>query len=357
MTTTAAELAARLSKELKEESLIITGADIRQQVIPRIPSGLLSLDVALGGGWPLNQWHEVIGDESSGKTATVLHTIAANQALNPKWEVLWIAAEEFVPEYAAKLGCDLDRIYVVDTNIQEKAFNIVLEYIDERAVDCVVIDSLPQLIPSQEGEDSIEDWQVGLAARMNGKFFRKARKVGRRSLVIEDRPIIGFMINQWRVKVGGWAPRGQDPKTSPGGKGKDFAYFVRLEVRKDEWLDNGMTGQAKEWVGQTIKYYTIKNKSAPPHRTSTADFYFADWEEYHSGEFDRVKDVFSTALLTGVMERRGAYFLFGEEQWQGRPATHDALRKNSDLLNAVTDAVMVSLKRERGELDLEEEAV
>lgn len=345
---TAAQVAARINKDMKEENLVITGAEMRSQVIPRVTSGLLSLDVALGGGWPLNQWSEIIGDESAGKTAIALQTIAANQHLDPNYEVLWVAAEEFVPEYAAKIGCDLKRIYLADTNIMEKAYNIVLEYIDSRAVDCIVIDSLPQLVPSQEGEGDMEDFQVGLGARMTGKFFRKVRKAGHRSLVVEDRPVLGLIINQWRVKVGGWAPHGQDPKTTPGGKGKDFAYFVRLEVRRDDWIDNGLTGTSKERVGQVIKCYTMKNKSATPHKTALADFYFSDFGEFHSGQFDAVKDVFTTASATGVMVRKGAYYVYGDQQWQGRANAAEGLRDAPELMEQVREDVMAVLSRQKG---------
>lgn len=345
--STAKEIAARINKDLKEDDLIITGDIIRSQVIPRTTSGLLSLDVALGGGWPLNQWHEIIGDESSGKTAVALKTIAANQAQDPNYEALWIASEEFVPSYAQAIGCDLERVHVVNTNIMERAYDIVLEFLDARAVDCVVIDSLAQLVPSQEGDDSMEDFTVGLGARMTGKFFRKVRKSGNRSLVVEDRPVLGLVINQWRVKVGGWAPRGQDPKTSPGGKGKNFAFFVRLEVRKDELIDNDMTGKSKQWVGQTMKLYTLKNKSFTPHRTAMADFYFSEWDGFQTGEFDTVKDVYTTALMTGTIIRRGAYYVFGDQQWQGKAALGEALRGDPQLLHDVSTAVMEALGRQK----------
>ena len=120
--------------------MLIRGSDLRHVTYQRATTGSLAFDLMLGGGWPLNCWNEVIGNESAGKTAIVLKTIAANQALNPEYHTLWVAAEEFDPEWAATLGINLDGFTFVMTNVMENAYDAVLSILDERAVDAVVID-------------------------------------------------------------------------------------------------------------------------------------------------------------------------------------------------------------------------
>ena len=163
---------------------IVKGSDTRGK-LGRITTGVLSYDLMLGGGWPVNQWSEIIGDESSGKTALAFKTIAENQKLNPDFIAVWVAAEEFVPEYAESIGVDLDRLYVVETNIMEHAYNLVINLMAQRAADMIVIDSLPALVPGDESEKTMDEYTVGLGARLTSKFFRKSSEAQKRSL-IED---------------------------------------------------------------------------------------------------------------------------------------------------------------------------
>ena len=147
---------------------------------------------------------------------------------------------------------------------------------DNRAVDCVVLDSLPALIPNNEWDKDMEEFSVGLGARLTSKFFRKSAKAQRRSLIHEDRGCTGLIVNQWRQKIGVmWG----DPRTTPGGLAKNFSYFARVEVKRDEWLKEG-----KQAVGQTIKGRTIKNKTYKPQQQAVVDFYFADLSLIHISE-------------------------------------------------------------------------
>ena len=145
---------ASVNKKYGDE-VIVKGSRVHEE-LSRITTGILAYDLMTGGGWPVNQWSEIIGDESSGKTALAYKTIAANQAINPDWIAMWVAAEEFVPEYAKAIGVDLDRLWVVETNIMEHAYDLVNRALDNRAVDCIVIDSLPALIPGDEAEKMME---------------------------------------------------------------------------------------------------------------------------------------------------------------------------------------------------------
>ena len=327
------EIARAVNKKFGDE-VVVQGSRI-QEALPRITTGVLAFDLMLGGGWPVNQWSEIVGDESSGKTAIAYKTIAANQALDPDWTAMWVAAEEYVPEYAEAIGVDLDRLWVVETNIMEQAYDLVIRAQGNRAVDCVVLDSLPALVPGDEYERQMDEFTVGLGARLTGKFFRKSAKAQRRSLLEEDRGCTGLIINQWRDKIGVmWG----DPRTTPGGKAKNFHYFSRVEVKKDEWLKEG-----KVAVGQTIKGRTIKNKTYRPQQQAVVDFYFADSGGFHMGDFDTVKDVVNIAIACEVITRAGAFYSYKDDKWQGKERVLDALRSDLGAQEALRVELMGTL--------------
>lgn len=304
------------------EGIIVKGSEVNE-MIPRITTGVLSYDLMLGGGWPVNQWSEIIGEESSGKTAMAYKTIASNQALNPDFCALWIAAEDFVPQYAQAIGVDLERLWVVETNIMEEVYDLAIRALDNRAVDMIVIDSLPALVPDDEAEKMMQEFTVGLGARLTGKFFRKSSKAQRRSLIEEDRGCTGIIINQWREKIGVMYG---DNRTTPGGKAKNFHYFCRLEVKRDEWLK-----EKDEAVGQTIKGRTIKNKTHRPQQSAVVDFYFADSAHFPFGSFDVIKDMVNIGIASEIIERAGAFYSYEGQKWQGKDKVLAGVREDLDL--------------------------
>lgn len=309
-TELAAKAMAMIDK--KHHGMLIVGSQLKDRKTLRVTTGSLSFDLMLGGGWPLNQWNEIIGIESSGKTVLALKTIAVNQRLDKNYVCLWIAAEHFVTDWAEKLGVDLDRLIIAETNAMEEAYETILNALIERAVDAIVIDSLPALMPSAEYEGVMEDMTIGLAARINSKFFtRKGPPAQRRSLTEVDKPCLGLVINQWRDKIGGYG----DPRTTPGGKAKNFAYFTRVEIARDDWL-----GPKSSPLGQTIRARTLKNKTFPPGRTSTVDFYFEDDLPNHVGDYDVAKEIATIALAYDILVQRGAMYDYGGQTWRGKEA-------------------------------------
>jgi recombination protein RecA len=312
------------------DGTLVKGSSVRE-LMPRITTGILAYDLMLGGGWPANQWSEIIGEESSGKTALAYKTIAANQALDPDFTALWIAAEEYVPDYAKSIGVDLERLWVVESNIMEQVYDLVIKALDNRAVDMIVIDSLPALVPSDESEKMMEEFTVGLGARLTGKFFRKSSKSQKRSLIHDERQCTGIMINQWREKIGVmWG----DNRTTPGGKAKNFHYFCRVEVKRDEWI------KAKdETVGQTIKARTMKNKTYRPQQVAVVDYYFADTPGFNRGDYDTTKDVVNIAIAYDLITRAGAYYSYGDQKWQGKDGVLQAVREDVDLRDKITKEV------------------
>lgn len=333
-----AKVVAQLNKKFGSD-MIVLGSHIKDGIMGRMTTGSLALDVILGGGFPVNQWHEIVGEASNGKTAVALKTVAANQARDPKFTTVWVAAETWVPAYAEMCGVDVSRVYVVATNIMEEAYESVLQLVESKAIDCVVIDSLPALVPTTEDEKNMDEATVGRGALLTGKFFRKMGHAARRSLVEDDRPFIGILINQYRMKIGVMYG---DPRTTPGGEAKNYAFFTRIEVKRDEWLEEGV-GQDKHKVGQTIKIRTLKNKSAPPSQVAHVDFYFSDGE-CRAGDYDFAKEIVALGILNKIITRAGAYYSYQDRKWQGGDAVVKSIREEIDLKESLEKDVREVLR-------------
>lgn len=316
-------LIADINKAAKDDELIVKGSALRHRTWQRVTSGSLGIDLALGGGWPLNSPNEIIGQPSSGKTTIAIKTIAANQAIDPKYHAVWVAAEDFDYAWAERLGMDLDRVTFVTTNLMEEVYEICLTLLGKRSCDCLVIDSLPHLIPSDEWDKVMGDLSVGRSAYVTNKFMRKATAATRRSLLEVDKPVLLLLINQYREKIGGYG----DPRTTPGGKGKDYAAVTRLEASRIEWLKAG-----DHKVGQVIKVHVIKNKSAPPQRTHELDYYFANAAGHLAGEYDTVREAWTIATTYDVIERKGAWYHFDGHKWNGKDKMWEAMRLDPNLV-------------------------
>jgi len=322
----AKKIAAQLNKRFGE-NVVVVGSDIRSDLIPRITSGSTTLDYVLGGGFPGNQWNELIGEASHGKTAVALKTIAANQKLNPEHTTVWVAAEQWVPEYAIMCGVDTSRVIVIETNIMEEAYDAVIAFAESKSVDAIVIDSLPALSPAPEMEKNMDEMTVGRGALLTNKFFRVVGSAIKRSLVEDERAVLGIVINQYRMKIG--VMHG-DPRTTPGGEGKNYAFFTRCEVRRDEWIEIGPSGN-KTRIGQVIKVRSLKNKTAPPQRVAYFDFYFAPGGDCAPGEYDFAKEIAAMSVLNEIVERKGAWYYYGERKWQGTDALIASIREEIEL--------------------------
>jgi recombination protein RecA len=331
----AKKIAAQLNKRFGE-NVVVVGSDIRADLIPRITSGSTTLDYVLGGGFPGNQWNELIGEASHGKTAVALKTIAANQKLNPEHTTVWVAAEQWVPEYAAMCGVDTSRVIVIETNIMEEAYDAVIAFAESKSVDAIVIDSLPALSPSPEMEKNMDEMTVGRGALLTNKFFRVVGSAIKRSLVEDERAVLGIVINQYRMKIG--VMHG-DPRTTPGGEGKNYAFFTRCEVRRDEWIEIGPSGN-KTRIGQVIKVRSLKNKTAPPQRVAYFDFYFAPGGDCAPGEYDFAKEIAAMSVLNEIVERKGAWYYYGERKWQGTDALIASIREEIELKEELAKKVI-----------------
>lgn len=346
MNREAEALYAKISKEMGE-GVAVHGSDMR--IARRYPTGSLSLDVSLGGGWPSGQWSEIVGHESHGKTAVALKTIAACQQADPNFTVLWMAAEHYDVEQAEALGVDNTRVLVVTSQAMEFVYQTILDGAASKGYDCIVLDSYPALVPDEEEEKGMDESVMAIGARLTGKFFRKIADHMRREDT--ERQIFGLFINQFRDAIGKFSPHGT-PKTSPGGNAKNYAFYTRVEVKRAEYIDESRPGKGKVTVGQTIKAQTIKNKSAAPRQTAVIDFYFRDapYLGFKRGDYDEVKQIFTLGIVYDVITRRGAYFDMGDHSKEnfplnGRAAAEQAIREEVDLRDYLKKEILAAAQR------------
>ena len=189
-----------------------------------------------------------------------------------------------------------------------------------------------------EMENDMDKMTVGRGALLTNKFFRVVGTAMKRSLIEDERPVLGLIINQYRMKIG---VQHGDPRTTPGGEGKNYAFFTRCEVKRDEWIEIG-SGNNKVRVGQRIKVRTLKNKTAPPQRIAYFDFYFAEGGDCAPGEFDFAKEVASLAVVKGIIERKGGWYYYGERKWQGIEPVIASIREEVDLKEVIQKLVLES---------------
>ena len=332
----AQEFLARVNKEAKAP-IVVLASDM---AIPRrFTTGSLSFDVILGGGWPGNQWVEILGEEQAGKTFILFKTIAANQRLDKNFSVFWLAAEHFDLDQAKALGVDTDRVHVGYTRRMELGFQILLEAATSKAYDMLVLDSYPALIAASEEAKSMSDATMAEGARLFNRFWRAVGEAGARAHDGTERPFLGVVVNQWRDEIGGWRPG----KTSPGGHGKDYSYYVRVDLRRESFItvDRELFPKPVK-VGQTIAITSIKNKAAAPQQVCKIDGFFRDAPElgHRRGEYDLGNDYVEVGILYGVIEKVAGTYHFGGQKWVGKPKLKLAVREDRELQEALRAEVL-----------------
>ncbi len=333
-----AAFAAKLNKKLGAD-LVMSASDI--EIPRRFTTGSLALDVAFGGGLPGNQWSEFFGEESTGKTATTYKLIAANQALDPNFQTFWVAGEHFDKEQAEALGIDTTRVQILPTQDMAMAFEGMLDATSSQEFDLIVLDSYPALSTEDEIKKGMDEAnRMGGGAAQVNKFCRKAgiasiRKPG-------DRAFAGVIINQKRDDPTGWSPTGS-AWTTPGGKGKNYFFYTRLEIKRGKYITEKRPGVTDPYeVGQEIKYRLYKNKSAAPRQTAMVKFFFRSAPSlgFKRGDYDLVTDFVDVGIDMLVIEKAGGYYRFDGQQWQGKERLTEAIRSDSLLQDKLRQAVL-----------------
>jgi recombination protein RecA len=258
-----------------------------------------------------------------------MKTIAANQAMNPEYHTLWVASEEINIPWANQLGMDTNKVTFVMSNVMELCYDAVLSVLDERVVDAVVIDSYPALVPSEEDDKSMMELTVGRGAYLTNKFMRKSYAALSRSLTEYDRPVMALFINQWRERIGVFQG---NPRTTPGGKGKNYSFLTRIDVAREEWI----TGPNRTKVGQVLKFQALKNKTAPPQRVGNVDYYFDAHKQFAAGSYDNTKEVHAVAMALDLIEHKGGgNYYWRDYHWRGEAKVIEAIEADPALAAAL----------------------
>jgi recombination protein RecA len=276
-----------------------------------IPTGSLSLDIALGiGGVPRGRIVEIYGPESSGKTTVALHIIA--EAQKAGGEAAFIDAEHALdPVYAKKLGVDIDNLIVSQPDTGEQALEITEALVRSGAIDVIVIDSVAALVPKAEIDGEMGDAHVGLQARLMSQALRKLAGV------ISKSRTTAIFINQLREKVGIMFG---NPETTPGGRALKFYSSVRLDVRRIEAIK-----QANEVIGNRTRVKVVKNKIAPPFKEAEFDIVYGEG-------ISREGSILDIAVNMDIVNKSGAWFSYnGQRIGQGRENAKQYLKENSAL--------------------------
>ncbi len=312
---------AAIEKQFGEGSIMPLGAD-QVRRIQGIPTGSLSLDIALGGqGIPRGRIIEIYGPESSGKTTLALHTIA--QAQKSEGIAAFIDAEHALdPSWAKKLGVDLETLLVSQPNCGEEAMHITEMLIKSNAVDIIVVDSVAALVPKKELDGEIGDSHVGLQARLMSQSMRKLT-----GAIAKSKTCVVF-INQIREKVGVMFG---SPETTPGGRALKFYSSCRIDVRRIGQLKDG-----EEVVGQRVRAKVVKNKVAPPFRSAEFDMMHADGISYEG-------DLLDMGMEQKIVSRTGAWFRYGEMQLgQGKEKARLFLKENPEIGEEIKDKILAA---------------
>jgi recombination protein RecA len=287
--------------------------------VEAIPTGSLSLDIALGvGGVPRGRVTEVFGPESSGKTTLCLHLVAEAQRLGGT--AAYVDMEHALdPAYASKLGVDIDSLFISQPDTGEQALEITETLVRSSAVDIVVIDSVAALVPRNEIEGDMGDATMGMQARLMSQALRKLS-----SAISQTKTAVVFT-NQLRQKIGIMFG---NPETTPGGLALKFYASVRLDIRRIQSIKVGA-----EVIGNRVKVKVVKNKVAAPFRTAEFDIM------YNEG-ISKVGDVLDLATGLDIIVKRGAFFSYGDIRLgQGRENAKEFLRQNPELSYEIETAV------------------
>ena len=288
-----------------------------------IPTGSLTLDMALGiGGYPKGRIIEIYGPESSGKTTLTLHAIAEVQKQGGT--AAFIDAEHAIdPVYAKNLGVNIDELILSQPDSGEQGLEIAETLVRSGAIDLVVVDSVAALVPQVELDGEMADQQMGLQARLMSKALRKLSGVMNKT----DCTII--FINQLREKIGVMFG---NTETTTGGRALKFYSSVRVEIRRSEVIKNGT-----EIVGNKVNIKVVKNKVAPPFKSTQVDII------YGKG-ISRDGEVLDLAVDKDIVDKSGAWYAYkGEKIGQGRENAKRYLVEHPDIMNEITEAIKASL--------------
>ncbi|HMZ26234.1 MAG TPA: recombinase RecA, partial [Elusimicrobiota bacterium] len=308
-----------IEKQHGKEAIMKLGEKSAKVKVDAIPTGSLPLDIVLGvGGLPRGRVVEIYGPESSGKTTLSLHAVAEAQKLGGT--AAYIDAEHAMdPEYAKKLGVDIDNLLISQPDSGEQALEIADQLIRSGAVDIIVVDSVAALVPRAEIEGEMGDSHVGLQARLMSQALRKLT-----SNIARSKTCIIF-INQLRMKIGVMYG---NPETTTGGMALKFYASVRLDIRRVESIKQG-----DKVVGNRVRVKVVKNKVAAPFQQAEFDMLFGEG-------ISRENSLIDMGINAGIVEKAGTWILYKDERLgQGRENAREFLKANKNIADEIDKAI------------------
>jgi len=320
----ATQLAVQQIQERFGTGSIMLFGETRAMDIEAVPTGCLSLDIALGvGGVPRGRIIEIYGPEASGKTTLAQHIVAEVQKMGGT--AAFIDAEHALdPEYAKKIGVDVDKLLISQPDTGEQALEILETLVRSNGVDVIVVDSVAALVPRAEIEGEMGDSHMGLQARLMSQALRKLA-----GIVSKTHTVVIF-INQIRMKIGVFFG---NPETTTGGTALKFYSSVRIEVRRSAQIKSGELN-----VGNRVKVKIVKNKVAPPFQSTEFDIMYKEGISI-SG------DTIDTGVAYGVIEKNGNTYVYNNEKLSvGREAAKAYLKENPKTIKAIRDQVITIFK-------------
>jgi len=323
-------LKATLDKITKDygKGAIMNLGDSKVEDIPVIPSGSLTLDLALGvGGYPRGRVIEIYGPESSGKTTLAIHAIAEAQK-NGGIAAIIDAEHAFDRFYAEQLGVDVNNLYISQPDNGEQALEIAESLIRSGAIDIIVIDSVAALTPKAEIEGEMGDSKMGLQARLMSQALRKL------TAAISKTNTTCIFINQLREKIGVMFG---NPETTTGGNALKFYASIRLDIRRGNALKKG-----DEVFGYRTKVKVVKNKVAPPFRKAEFDLILGKG-------VSKAGEIIDLGVDLGIINKSGAWFSYGDTKLgQGKEAVRELLTDNPELMEELEQKIKAAIKEKNG---------
>lgn len=325
------------------KNVIRLGKDIEHKEIHRIPTGIVALDMAIGGGIPVGRFIQVSGAFSSTKSTTVYHILKSAQNMKNPYDkkrklipaLISVEQGSYTDEYAELIGLDTSRLIVNESAGMEEALEVAIQLQKEEIANIIAIDSIAALVPIKELDSGMDETvQMGIRAKLLDEFFRKFQAHNNRLSREGKLPCTLIGINQLREKIGAHG----DPEYEPGGRAVGFTSSLTIRLRRGEWRKEG-SGNDAEIIGHQVKFKISKSKVSKPFTNGDWDFYTEEGGPVAKGQIDNFKTTITEAIAYGIIKKGGSWLSYKDIKEQGADKFVAVLREREDLSKEILDTL------------------